>query len=84
MQKLSLNSQRIDLSNNIDYVIKRKFKAEKPDREMRNNIFRIYFLNQDIFHNNSPRHLKFGMLKDNGHIEGTIIYLGFSFLFYVI
>ena len=47
---------------------------------MKNTIFRIYFLNQDIFHKNAPRHLTFG----KGHIEGTmsqISYLGFSFYF---
>ena len=49
---------------------------------MKNNIFSIYFLNQDIFHKNAPRHLKFGVFKDKGHMEGTISqisYIGFSF-----
>ena len=51
----------------INYLLKRKFKAEEPDREMKNYIFSIYFLNQD-----APCHFKFSMLKDKGHIEGTV------------
>ena len=39
MQQILLNSQRIDLSNDINYVLKRKFKEEEPDREMKNYIF---------------------------------------------
>ena len=72
----------MDLSNDIKYVLKRKFKEEESDQEMKNNIFSIDFFNQDIFHKNVPRHLKFVMLKDKGRIEGTvsqILYLGFSF-----
>ena len=40
---------------------------------MKNYIFSIYLLNQDIFHKNAPSHLKFGMLRDKGHIEGTVL-----------
>ena len=68
----------------INHVLKRKFKEEEPVREMKNYIFSRYFFNQDIFHKNAPMHLKFGMLKDKGHIEGTasqILNLGFSFCF---
>ena len=53
---------------NTRYLILRKFKEEGSDREMKNCIFSIYFLNQDIFHKNAPRHLKFGMLKNKGYI----------------
>ena len=70
------------ISNDINYVLKRKFKEEEPDREMKNYIFSIYFFNQDIFHKNAPRHLKFGMFKHKSYREGTvsqILYLGFSF-----
>ena len=82
MQRISLNSQRIDLSNDINHVLKRKFKKEEPDREMKKYIFSIYFLNQYIFNKNVSRHLKCGMHKDKGHIERTVshnFYLGFSF-----
>ena len=44
MQYLYLNSQRIDLSNDIKYALKRNFKEEGSDREMKNNIFSIDFL----------------------------------------
>ena len=72
MQYILLNSQRIDLSNDINYVPKRQFNEEESDQEMKNCIFSIYFLNQDIFHKNAPRHLKLGMPKDRGHIKGTM------------
>ena len=44
----------------------------------------MVIFNQDIFHKISPSHLRFGMLKDKGNIEGTmsqIFDLGFSFYF---
>ena len=70
------------ISNDTNYVLKTNFKEEEPDREMKNYIFSTCFFNRDIFHKNAPRHLKIGMFKDKGHIEGRvsqIFYLGFSF-----
>ena len=44
------------------------------DREFRNNYFQHTFLNQDILHKNTPRHLKLGMLLEKVHIKKIRIF----------
>ena len=81
---ISLNSQRKDLSYNINHIIMADDIIEFECQEYEKRLFKIYFLNQDISLNKIFRNIKFEIVIDNIQIEGTmsqICYIGPRFCF---
>ena len=56
---ISLNSQRKNLSYNINLIIIDKDKIKFEDQELEKRLFNIYFFIQDISLNNIFRNIKF-------------------------
>ena len=84
MSSISLYSQMKMLLYNMNYIIVNQELFQLGGREIKNQLFNMYFLIEDISLNNTFRSIQFLTHIHNIHMEGTvsqIFDLGISFCF---